>query len=73
MNNNGIEKNSIEINNSEVENTDFECEMDNDRDDYLWKLQRRINEMQKERKLVEKDATLLGNRLNLLKEEENKV
>ena len=29
--------------------------------------------MQKERKLVEKDATLLGNRLNLLKEEENKV
>ena len=44
MNNNGIEKNSIEINNSEVENTDFECEMDNDRDDYLWKLQRRINE-----------------------------
>ena len=75
MNNNGIEKISNENvnNNSEEEKSDVQEEIQDDRDSYLWKLQRRINEMRKERKEAENDANMLGNRLNLLKEEENKV
>ena len=40
---------------------------------HLTKLQRKISEVRKERHHAENDANLIGNRLNLLKEEENKV
>ena len=48
-------------------NDDFE------NDFYLMQLHKRFLEMKKDRKKAEQDANLLGNRLNLLKGEEEKT
>ena len=44
-----------------------------DNDIYLIELHKRLAMMKKDRKKAEQDASLLGNRLNLLKGEEEKV
>lgn len=41
-------------------------------DEYLQELQLRLNQMKQERKAAENDAKLLDNRLNMLKNEEDK-
>lgn len=62
---------NIEENNEElVENEDAQ-EFEDDL--YLLQLHKRFIEMKKERKKAEQDAQLLGNRLNLLKGEEEKT
>ena len=45
----------------------------NNKEQYLINLQRRINDLRKERKQAQNDSNLLENRLNLLREEEKKV
>ena len=56
-----------------------ECDENNneeefcDNDIYLIELHKRLAMMKKDRKKAEQDASLLGNRLNLLKGEEEKV
>lgn len=54
-----------------VDNGDIDEELEEDL--YLLALQKRLNQMKKERKKAEQDALLLKNRLNLLKGEEDKV
>ena len=44
-----------------------------DNDIYLIELHKRLTTMKKDRKKAQQDASLLGNRLNLLKGEEEKV
>ena len=44
-----------------------------DNDIYLIELHKRLSMMKKDRKKAQQDASLLGNRLNLLKGEEEKV
>ena len=54
--------------NSEEKNDEEELEDD----EYLQELQLRLNQMKQERKAAENDAKLLDNRLNMLKNEEDK-
>ncbi len=54
--------------NSEEKNDEEELEDDG----YLQELQLRLNQMKQERKAAENDAKLLDNRLNMLKNEEDK-
>jgi hypothetical protein len=76
MNNNGIETSSNENLNFETgrqeENNPKELKLE-ENDIYIMELQNKLNEIKKERKQAENDANLLGNRLNLLKDEESKV
>ena len=69
--NDNINNNNEENNNSEnANNPDYN---DIDEDIYMQELYRRLNQMRQERKDAQKDANLLNNRLNLLKEEERKT
>ena len=67
-NHENIDENNEENNINENENgEDFE------EDIYLMQLHKRFIEMKKDRKKAEQDANLLGNRLKLLKGEEEKT
>lgn len=67
-NQDNIEENNEENYNNENDNgEDFEDDL------YLMQLHKRFIEMKKDRKKAEQDANLLGNRLNLLKGEEEKT
>lgn len=73
MNNNGIETSQNILNQTQNEIFNYDTRSVNESDIYLIELQKKLNEMKKERKQAENDANLLENRLNLLKEEESKV
>jgi hypothetical protein len=62
-----IEENNEECYVEDENNQDFEDDI------YLMQLHKRFMEMKKERKKAEQDANLLGNRLKLLKGEEEKT
>ena len=63
---------NIEENNEENMIENENCE-DFEDDIYLMQLHKRFIEMKKERRKAEQDANLLGNRLKLLKGEEEKT
>ena len=56
-------------NDNEIE---YNEEEEVEEDEYLQELQLRLNQMKIERKAAENDAKLLNNRLNMLKNEEEK-
>jgi hypothetical protein len=61
--------NNYQQDNEEYQNEEEFC----DNDIYLIELHKRLAMMKKDRKKAQQDASLLGNRLNLLKGEEEKV
>lgn len=76
MNDNGIETTHDEqllLETGKSAEQALPCGLIDENDLYIRELQTKLNEMKKERKQAECDANLLGNRLNLLKEEEAKV
>ena len=64
-----MENNYNNQDNEEYNNEEEFC----DNDIYLIELHKRLAMMKKDRKKAQQDASLLGNRLNLLKGEEEKV
>ena len=64
---------NIQENNEENYNIENENGEDFEDDIYLMQLHKRFIEMKKDRKKAEQDANLLGNRLKLLKGEEEKT
>merc|ERR1711957_1074814 len=69
MGNKKMENNYNNQDNEEYNNEEEFC----DNDIYLIELHKRLAMMKKDRKKAQQDASLLGNRLNLLKGEEEKT
>lgn len=72
----------MEVNKNQINNVDTEDINSNDEGSFneelendilLLELHKRLTQMKKDRKKAEQDTDLLNNRLNLLKNEENKV
>ena len=71
MDKNNVINNNIDTEDLNSDEGSFNEELENDI--LLLELHKRLTQMKKDRKKAEQDAELLGNRLNLLKTEENKV